>query len=87
MRRFIEKKQSSQCQINIGEMTEHFRATWSRPLDEVVEAEENSIFHLEPRITKEDDEEMKEFMLDEKNIVYVIKSRELSASEVNATSY
>jgi hypothetical protein len=57
-------------------------------LEEVVEADEESVFHLEPRITEQDEEEMEKFMLDEKNITDVIKSREdLSASGVDRISY
>jgi hypothetical protein len=44
MRRFIDKKQSPQCQIDMAKVTEHFRETWSRPLEDVVEAEEDLVF-------------------------------------------
>jgi hypothetical protein len=88
MRRSIEKEQSPQCQIDMESVTEHFRQTWSRPLEEVIEADKESVFHLEPRITEHEAEEMEEFMLDEKNITDVIKSRgDLSASGVDGISY
>jgi hypothetical protein len=50
MKRFIGKEQSSQCHIGTAEVTEHFRVTWARSLDDFVKAEEETIFHLEPRI-------------------------------------
>jgi hypothetical protein len=88
MKRFIEKEQSPQCQIDMENVTEHFRETWSKPLDDFIEAEEESPFYLESRITGEDEDEMEEFMLDEKNIAEVIKSREdLSACGVDGISY
>jgi hypothetical protein len=88
MKRFMEKEQSPQCQIDMGDVTEHFRTTLSRPLEDFVEAEEKSSFYLESRITDEDEDEMEEFMLNEKNIAEVIKSREdLSACGVDGISY
>jgi hypothetical protein len=69
-------------------VTEHFKVTWSRPRDEFVEANEESVFHLEPLITDQEDEDMTTFMLDDKNIAEVIKSREdLSACGVDGISY
>jgi hypothetical protein len=44
MRRFIDKEQSPQCQVEMAEVTEHFRETWSMPLEDGVEAKEGSIF-------------------------------------------
>jgi hypothetical protein len=88
MRRYIEKEQSPQCQIEMERVTEHFTRTWARPEDEFIEAEENTAFHLEPRITEREEEEMEEFMLNEENIAEVIRSREdLSASGVDGISY
>jgi hypothetical protein len=46
MRRFIDKQQLLQCQIEMQMVTEHFRKTWSRPDENFVEAGEDSIFHL-----------------------------------------
>jgi hypothetical protein len=55
---------------------------------EFVEAEENSILHLDAKITEREEEEMETFMLDDKNIEVVIKPREdLSASGVDGISY
>jgi hypothetical protein len=57
-------------------------------LEKVVEADEESVFHLEPRITEQDEEEMEKFMLDEKTITDVITSPvDLSASGVDGISY
>jgi hypothetical protein len=44
MRRFIDKEQSPQCQVEMADVTEHFRETWSMPLEDVIEAEEGLIF-------------------------------------------
>jgi hypothetical protein len=72
----------------MAQVTGHFRETRSRPLEDVEGAEEGSLFHLEPRITEQNEEEMEGFMLSEKNIADVIKSREdLSASGVDGISY
>jgi hypothetical protein len=38
MRRFIDKEQSPQCQIQIDAVTEHFRATWARSLENFPDA-------------------------------------------------
>jgi hypothetical protein len=87
MRRFINREQSPQCQIQMDAVTEHFRTTWARSLENFVDAEQDSVFHLEPRITEEDEEDMEEFVLNEKNITAVIKSREdLSACGVDGIS-
>jgi hypothetical protein len=47
MRRFIDKQQSLQCQIDMQIVTEHNRETWSRPNEDFVEVGEDSIFHLD----------------------------------------
>jgi hypothetical protein len=47
MRRFIDKQQSPQCQVDMQIVTEHFQETWSRPDEKFVEMGEDSIFHLE----------------------------------------
>jgi hypothetical protein len=88
MRRFIDQEQSPQCQIEMETVKEHFREVWARPEEDFVEADADSIFHLEPKMTPEDEETLEEFMLNEKNISEVIKSREdLSASGVDGISY
>jgi 3-dehydroquinate dehydratase len=88
MRRFIDKQQSPQCQIEVTTVSEHFKETWARPREEFVEAAENSIFHLNSVMEGEEDEEMTNFIMDEKNIAEVIRSREdLSACGVDGVSY
>jgi hypothetical protein len=88
MRRFINKEQSPQCQFDMETVSEYFREIWSRPLEDIAETEEGSMFHLDPRITAQEDEDMQEYMLNEKNIAEVIKSRQdLSASGVDGISY
>jgi hypothetical protein len=52
MRRFIKKEQSPQSQVEMAEVTKHFRKTWSKPLEDVIEAEQGSIFRMEPQITE-----------------------------------
>jgi hypothetical protein len=54
---------------------ECFKKIWSRPKETFIETENESVFHLEERITEVKEEEMVSFMLDEKNIMKVIKSR------------
>jgi hypothetical protein len=68
MRRFINKEQSPQCQIEMGTVKEHFREIWARPREEFIEAEKNTMFHLESKIMPEDEEELEEYILTEKNI-------------------
>jgi hypothetical protein len=38
MRRFINKKQFPQCQIQMDTVTEDFRTTWARSLEDFVES-------------------------------------------------
>jgi hypothetical protein len=52
MGRFIEKWQSPQCPIDMAEVTDHLRETWSRPLENVEAADKSSLFPLVPRITE-----------------------------------
>jgi hypothetical protein len=88
MRRFIDKEQSPQGQIEMDTVTEHFKATWVRSLEDFIDAEQDSVFHLEPQITEEDEEDMEEFILNEKTITEVIKSRkDLNACGVDGISY
>jgi hypothetical protein len=66
----------------------HFKNTRPRPEDDFIEAAEDSVFRLEAKIKEENEEEMEAFMLEEKNIAEVIKSREdLSACRVDEISY
>jgi 3-dehydroquinate dehydratase len=88
MRRYIDKEQSPQCQIDMDNVTDHFRRTWARPEREFVEAEPDSMFHLEAVLTEKEEEEMQSFMLDEKKIAEVIRSRDdLSANGIDGISY
>jgi hypothetical protein len=88
MKRSIDKEQSPQCQIGMEIVTEHFKRTWARPEDDFVEADDSSVFHLNPLITDREEEEMERFILDEKNISEVIKLREdLSSCGVDGVSY
>jgi hypothetical protein len=88
MRRFVEKTQSSQCQIETEVITEHFRKTWAKPESDFIEAEECLLFHLEGKIMEREENDLEAFMLDEKNIAEVIKSREdLSASGIDGIGY
>jgi hypothetical protein len=75
MRSFIDKEQSPQCQIDVETVKEYFRDIWARPRNDFPEAEENMKFHLEPRITTEE-EALGEYMPNNKKIMEVIKSRE-----------
>jgi hypothetical protein len=42
-------------------LTEHFRVIWARSLDDFAEAEEDSPFYVELRISEEHKEDMEEF--------------------------
>jgi hypothetical protein len=69
-------------------VSEYFMEIWSRPLEDTAETEGGSMFHLDPGIIAQEGEDMQEYMLDEKNIAEVIKSRQdLSASGVDGISY
>jgi hypothetical protein len=83
MRRYIDKEQSLQSQIDMVSVMDHFRRTWVRPEHELVEAEAGLIFHMEAVLMEmekeeeeeeEEEEEMQSFMLDEKKIAEVIRS-------------
>jgi hypothetical protein len=88
MRRFIDKKQSPQCQIDKEVVTEHFRMTWAPPEEDFVEANEDSEFHLDKLIGEDEETELESFMMNETNIAEVIRSREdLSACGVDGISY
>jgi hypothetical protein len=52
MRRFIDKEQSPQCQVEMTEVIGHFRETCSMPLEDVIEAEEGSIFIWSHKLQK-----------------------------------
>jgi hypothetical protein len=56
-------------------VTEDFATAWARPQTDFREAEQGTPFALEPKITENDQEEMEAFMLNDRNIEEVIKSR------------
>jgi hypothetical protein len=88
MRRYIDKVEAPQCQIEKDKITEHFAHSWARGIDQFREAENDTEFHLDSRIGEREEEELESFMLDEKNIEQVIRSRQdLSASGVDGISY
>jgi hypothetical protein len=88
MKRFIDKEQSPRCQMEKQIVTEHFATAWARPQTDFREAEQGTPFALEPKITDNEQEEMEAFMLNDRNIEEVIKSRQdLSASGIDGISY
>jgi hypothetical protein len=88
MKRYIDKEPSPQCQIEMEDVTDHFTRTWARPEEEFIEADQDSRFYLDALITETEEEELKAFLLDEKKIAEVIKSRDdLSASGIDGISY
>jgi hypothetical protein len=77
MRRYIDKEQSP-----------HFTRTWAIPEEDFIEADRHSRFHLDAVITEAKGDELQGFLLDEKKIAEVIKSRDdLSASGIDSISY
>jgi hypothetical protein len=88
MKRYVDKVQSPQCRIEKEEITAHFGTSWSAGIDEFREAAPESEFYLEPKIEEAEGDEMAIYMLDERNIDAVIKSRQdLSASGADGISY
>jgi hypothetical protein len=88
MRRYVDKEQSPQCQIEMEDVTEHFTRTGARPEEDIIEADRHSRFHLDAVITEAEGDELQGFLLDEKKIAEVIKSRDyLSASGIDGISY
>jgi hypothetical protein len=74
MKRYIDRVQSPQCQIEVDKITAHFGQSWSAGIDEFREAAFESKFHLEPRISEQENDEFAAYMLKEKDIEAVIKS-------------
>jgi hypothetical protein len=65
-------------------VTEHFATSWATPQTDFREVEQRTSFTLEPKITENEQEEMVGFMLNDRNIEEVIKSRhDLSASGID----
>jgi hypothetical protein len=75
MRRYIDKKISPPCDIERQTVQEFFGKAWAQKEENFVEAEPESPLFLEKRIPNEANEEMEEYMIDEKNIREVINSR------------
>jgi hypothetical protein len=88
MKRFVDKEQSPQCQIDKEIVEKHFRQTWARPEMDFKEAEVSTEFFMDSKLTEREEDEMEAYMLNERNIAQVIKSREdLSACGVDGISY
>jgi hypothetical protein len=88
MRRYIDKRSSPQCSIKKEVVEGHYRATWARPENGFGEAQPGSPLFLEEILPREEESEMKEFMLKKENIKNVIKSRQdLSACGPDGISY
>jgi hypothetical protein len=88
MRRYIEKVHSAPCSINKDILTECYRETWAPPEREFYEADEESKFHLNRKISEDASSEMEEYMMEMKNIQDVIRSRgDLSAYGVDGIGY
>jgi hypothetical protein len=87
VKRFIDKKQSPRCQTGKEIVREHFTTAWARAQTDFREAEQGTPFALEPKITENGQEEMEAFILNDRHIEDVIKSREdLSASGIDGIS-
>jgi hypothetical protein len=89
MRRLIDKEQQPQCQVEMAEVAEDFRETSSMSLEDVVEAEEGSIFIwvTNYRSRRRKRRKTEEFLLGEENIAKVIKSQEdLTTSGIDGIS-
>jgi hypothetical protein len=88
MKRYVEKKESPKCAIDKEVIEQHFGESWSKGICPFEEAPEGHPFHLEGKIGQEEEEILMSYMLDEKNIEAVIKSRQdLSASGGDGISY
>jgi hypothetical protein len=88
MKRYIEKQQSPQCQIDTEAITAHFGQSWSAGIEEFREARDGSEFELERKIGDREEEDLEAYMLDGKNIEAVINSRQdLRACGVDGISY
>jgi hypothetical protein len=69
-------------------VTEHFATAWARSQTDFREAEQGTPLALELQVTENGQEEMEAFMLNDRNIGEVIKSRQdLSASGIDGISY
>jgi hypothetical protein len=75
MRRYVDKEHSPPCMIEKEKVYEHFKDIWANPATGFTEATDGSPFFLDPKIPQEASTTMEEFMLNEKNIGAVIRSR------------
>jgi hypothetical protein len=73
-KRFVDKEQSPQCQIDMQGVPDHFKRTEDRSEDDLVQGNDNSIFHVD-RVTKDrKEQEMESSTLNDKYILEEIKS-------------
>jgi hypothetical protein len=88
MKRYVDKKNSPQCDISKEEVQSHYQKIWAQPAQHFKEAEVGNPLFLERRIPEDATEEMEEYMTEERNIAAVIKSRQdLSACGPDGISY
>jgi hypothetical protein len=80
MKRFVNKKHYTPCAIDKKDIHNHFQKIWATPTQDFSEAAPDSPLFLDPKIPPEAAETMEEFMLNEKNISEVIKSRKDQSS-------
>jgi hypothetical protein len=80
MKRYVNKKQYTPCPIDKKAIHKHFQKVWATPSHDFIEATEESPLFLDSKIPTEAAETMEEFMLNEKNITEVIKSRKDQSS-------
>jgi hypothetical protein len=88
MKRYIEKEQSPQCQIDTEAITAHFGQSWSVAIEEFREARDGSEFELEQKIGDQQGDDLQAYILGGKKTKTVINSRQdLSACGVDGTSH
>jgi hypothetical protein len=66
MKRYIKKRHYAPCPIDKAEIQEHFHKTWAPESQSFIPAAAGSPLFLAQKIPDDADEEMKEFMLNEK---------------------
>jgi hypothetical protein len=76
MKRYVDRVQSPQSQISTEAITEHFSRSWSQSADQFHEARDGDEFHLETSLGEQEQNELEGFMLDDKHISEVIRSRQ-----------
>jgi hypothetical protein len=68
MKRYIEKQQFPQCQIDTAAITAHFGQSWSAGIEEFREAMDGSEFELERKIGEPKGDDLAAYLLDKKDI-------------------